>query len=122
MRRLTGYLVMEERADAVETLEHPGAQIKVLPAPSCLALQNLSNLNAAVVVLGLVTPLHASCSSIAAPASLHIPFGCNAFSIVNNSMSARLMSLMWGAAWLRCVLPANGRLHVTSVLLCGYVL
>lgn len=28
MRRLTGYLVMEERADAVEKLEHPGAQIK----------------------------------------------------------------------------------------------
>ena len=37
MRRLTGYLVMEERADAVETLEHSGAQIKVLPASSCLA-------------------------------------------------------------------------------------
>eukprot|EP00891_Asterochloris_glomerata_P006803 jgi/Astpho2/6803/e_gw1.00103.48.1_t len=34
MRRLTGYLVMEERADAVEKLEHSGAQIKVLLASS----------------------------------------------------------------------------------------
>ena len=69
MRRLTGYLVMEERADAVETLEHPGAQIKVLPASSGLALQP-SRVSAVNMLLPWCLAL-SHLYMLAAAASLH---------------------------------------------------